>query len=92
MAKRKRDGNSLSAMQLSHLAGLLRGTTRNVYHECSVVFGIDVGDEIFDRLQNEHQLVRCVDCSTWTHDDEASDKKLDGFMCDECLNDDDSEE
>ena len=71
-----KDGNSLTKKQLSALAVRLVGSRQNVYSLCSSMFnGIEVGDEIFDRLKKEQGISKCVECDTWSHSKD---------FCEEC--------
>lgn len=81
----KRDpASKLEPAQLSKLADELQGSKKNVFSLCQHLFGIEVGDGIFDRLQHEESLFRCERCDRWLAE-EHLDNDID-VTCVDCAN------
>lgn len=70
----------LTEDEINFLVGKLAGTKLNVHRVCETLFGRSFGDEIFDRLETEGSLRKCVECGTWKECDAFADDDL----CDEC--------
>lgn len=77
----------LSTEEIDRLGGILHGGSGNVYRVVESTFGIeDPGEEIFDRLEKEAGVFKCVMCDEWktlSERDRGSDD-----TCTECLNGD----
>jgi hypothetical protein len=56
---------SLTQEQIKELGNKLYDTTQNVYRVAERVFGVEVGDEIFDQLQEHAELQKCEECNFW---------------------------
>jgi len=56
--------------QVIELGGRLLGTSRNVYHECKLRWGIEVEEVIFDRLAKLAKIGKCTMCDTWCSTDD----------------------
>jgi hypothetical protein len=76
----------ITKANIEALAKALRGTAGNVYLTADRMFGKNIrgdGDAIFDRLERERDLFRCVECNVWKSLDVR-----DGERCCECAEED----
>lgn len=72
----------LTDEQLTTLGQTLLNTTNNVYRVVESMFGIEVGDEVFDGLERVAKMFKCDECNVWM----PLTNRADGFdMCDSCL-------
>lgn len=76
---------SLTAEQVNQLAGRLYGTTGNVYRILELsAFNAQPDEAIFDRLDKEQNLLRCINCDLWV-DRKKGEIDKGSEMCNECL-------
>lgn len=76
---------SLTAAQVNTLAGRLYGTHGNVYRMLeSAEFNAQPDEAIFDRLDKEQNLLRCINCDLWV-DRKQGEIDTGSEMCNECL-------
>lgn len=62
----------ISKAKLKRLAGILIGTSGNVFREHERLFGSECDDLIFDRLQKEEKIERCEECDVWKDSSDMS--------------------
>lgn len=72
--------NKLTKTQIKQLGERLVDTTGHVFHVAQALFGISLDQSIFERLEKEFGIFRCVECSVWKDADNRQ-----GDYCDECM-------
>jgi hypothetical protein len=82
-ATAKKSAVCLTDDQLAKLAGIIYGTRANVYSMARSVIGDPTADldqeDLFTRLESQHDLFRCNECNEWKIKDQIS-----AFMYDTC--------
>lgn len=74
----------LTPEQINRLADMLIDTQRNVYILVHSTFGVEVGDEIFDKLAEcSGPIFKCDGCNTWCAS-HREDEAVPG-MCTDCV-------
>ena len=86
-AKKSVTPERLTDDQIDELASRLHGTCGHVYNLCKSMFGVDVGEEIFDWLAKAKGggVFKCEQCNEWQSVDCRSSSDSD--WCASCMDD-----
>lgn len=88
MAKKKHEtpvSVKLTDEQIGKLTDKLIHSSRNVYTLAESMFGVKVGDEVFEQLKaGEGGIFKCDECNEWLPND-MRDQGMECDFCYECV-------